>query len=197
MQQRLDDQLDAPGSAAGTADQSRRLWNRRTADLIPYTPGEQPRGVKLIKLNTNENPYPPPPGVVAALQSYTYDRLRLYPDPTSLQLRQAIAAYYGLDAAQVFVGNGSDEVLALAFQAFFNSIPQAGAVDPARAIVFPDVTYSFYPVYARFYSIPWRTVPLDDDFSLPVQALLEPSAGLVLSNPNAPTGMAVPCSLLA
>lgn len=174
---------------------SRRFWNRKTISLTPYTPGEQPRGQRFIKLNTNESPYPPAPEVVDALKRYDTDRLRLYPDPTSLNLRTAIAAYYGLSVAEVFVGNGSDEILAMAFQAFFE--PDSGSEDPGKMIVFPDVTYSFYPVYARMYNIPFRTVPLRDDFTLPLDACKAPSAGLVLANPNAPTGIAIPAADLA
>ena len=173
------------------ADQAgaRRFWNRKTTSLTPYTPGEQPRGQRFIKLNTNESPYPPAPEVVEALKRYDTDRLRLYPDPTSLGLRQAIADYYGLSVAEVFVGNGSDEILAMAFQAFFE--PDPDGAEPNQAIVFPDVTYSFYPVYARMYDIPYRTVMLRDDFTLPLDACKTPSAGLVLANPNAPTGIAI------
>jgi histidinol-phosphate aminotransferase len=177
-----------------------RLWNRQTAGLIPYTPGEQPRDRVFIKLNTNENPYPAPDSVQDVLRRFDYDRLRLYPDPTSLALRERIAAYYGLDPAHVFVGNGSDEVLALAFQAFFPGGEPADRLeraDPARSIVFPDITYSFYPVYARLYGIPWRTVRLRDDFTVPIDELLAPAAGVVLANPNAPTGIAVSCRALA
>lgn len=169
---------------------ARRFWNKKTVSLTPYTPGEQPRGQQFIKLNTNESPYPPPPEVVAALRDYDTDRLRLYPDPTCLSLRQVIAGYYGLSAAEVFVGNGSDEILAMAFQAFFEP-DTSSSRDPARMVVFPDVTYSFYPVYARMYDIPFRTVPLRDDFTLPLDACKSPSAGLVLANPNAPTGIAI------
>ncbi len=165
-----------------------RFWNEKTRLLHPYVPGEQPRGQTFIKLNTNENPYPPAPEVLSALNTLPADACRLYPDPESLALRQAIAGYYGLDVAQVFVGNGSDEVLAIAFQAFFE--PSGPRDTPERAVVFPDVTYSFYPVYANFYNINWRTVPLNGDFTLPVDALMEPSGGLVLANPNAPTGIA-------
>lgn len=182
----------------GKTDQdARRLWNRKTAGLVPYTPGEQPRGQTFIKLNTNENPYPPAPEVLEALKGYDGDRLRLYPDPSSLELRQVIADYHGLSAAQVFVGNGSDEILAMAFQAFFESAAPDRAGQPGQAIVFPDVTYSFYPVYARMYDIAYRTVALNEDFTLPMAECLAPSAGLVLANPNAPTGIAIGLSGLA
>lgn len=171
---------------------ARRLWSRKVHGLTPYIPGEQPRDRVFIKLNTNENPYPPAPGVVEAIQTFPVERLKLYPDPTGLATRTALADYHGVALEQVFVGNGSDEVLAMAFQAFFNH-----HVDPALAkeheqIVFPDITYSFYPVYARLYDIPYRTVSLADDFSMPLESLKAPSAGIVLANPNAPTGMALP-----
>jgi histidinol-phosphate aminotransferase len=175
------------GEAAGR--DARRLWSRRVSSLTPYVPGEQPRDRTFIKLNTNENPYPPAPGVLETLRTFPTERLKLYPDPTGHQLRSAIADYYGVTIEQVFVGNGSDEVLAMAFQAFFNH-----HIDPDQArreeqIVFPDITYSFYPVYAQLYSIPYRTVPLNADFTAPLELLMEPGAGVVLSNPNAPTGI--------
>ncbi|MEA4889454.1 MAG: histidinol-phosphate transaminase [Clostridiaceae bacterium] len=172
-----------------------RLWNKRTARLVPYVPGEQPRGQTFIKLNTNENPYPPSPEVLNALSNFNYEQVRLYPDPTGLSLRQAIAAYYGLTIDQIFAGNGSDEVLAMAFQAFFETVD--GPAKPEQEIVFPDITYSFYPVYARLYDIPYRLVRLGDDFTLPVADCLAPSAGLVLANPNAPTGRAIDIAQIA
>ncbi len=182
---------------------TRRLWGRKTHQLIPYVPGEQPRDRSFIKLNTNENPYPPAAAVLQVIRAYPADRLRLYPDPGSRQLRQKLSEYYGIDEAGIFVGNGSDEVLAIVFQAFFNSRTDLGksaeteVLSPAECIVFPDISYSFYPVYARMYDIPFRTVPLNADFSLPIDALRAPSAGLVLANPNAPTGMAVGLDVLA
>lgn len=178
---------------------ARRLWGKKTSTLIPYVPGEQPRDRLFIKLNTNENPYPPPAEVQAAIAGFPAEQLRLYPDPSSLDLRRCLAGYYGLSEKQVFVGNGSDEILAMAFQAFFNSRTDAAenAGAPADCIVFPDVTYSFYPVYARMYDIPYRTVPLDDDYRLPLDLCSEPSAGLVLANPNAPTGIAISLDELA
>jgi histidinol-phosphate aminotransferase len=169
---------------------------------VPYVPGEQPRDRAFIKLNTNENPYPPPPEVVEAIQMYPQERMRLYPDPTSRALRQKLAAYFGMAEANIFVGNGSDEILAMAFQAFFSNRQDLGLTDaedpePARRLAFPDITYSFYPVYARTYDIPYRLIPLAEDFSLPVAACLEPSAGLVLANPNAPTGIAISLDAIA
>ena len=182
---------------------ARRLWGKRTHQLLPYVPGEQPRDRTFIKLNTNENPYPPAPEVQNVIRAYPADRFRLYPDPGSRQLRSVLAGYLGVTENQIFVGNGSDEVLAIAFQAFFNSraaIAAAGfgsagiadgAVVESECIVFPDVTYSFYPVYARMYDIPFRTIPLDEGFNVPLDACTAPSAGLVLANPNAPTGIAL------
>jgi histidinol-phosphate aminotransferase len=189
---------------------SRRFWNRKTRELIPYVPGEQPRGQTLIKLNTNENPFPPPPEVCEAIQGFPVQRLRLYPDPSSLQLRECIAAHFGWFPSGIFVGNGSDEILAFAFQAFFGGkqddpagqrSPDISRADelvaPANCLAFPDITYSFYPVFARTNQIPYRLIKLDDDFGLPLARCLEPSAGLVLANPNAPTGIAVDLSDLS
>ena len=177
----------------------RRLWSRKVHGLTPYVPGEQPRERRFIKLNTNENPYPPAPGVLAALHQYPFEQLKLYPDPTGQTLRRTIADYYGLTIDQVFTGNGSDEVLAMAFQAFFNAWEGAPGEKPADAacVVFPDITYSFYPVYARLYQVPYRLVPLQDDFTVPVDELLKPSAGVILANPNAPTGMALALSQIS
>ena len=158
----------------------KEFWSSRIRSLTPYTPGEQPKERRYIKLNTNENPYPPSPRAIAAIQAEAGDSLRLYPDPEAGALVHALAERYGLREDQVFVGNGSDEVLAFAFQAFF---------DPGSTIVFPDITYSFYPVYAGMFGIQYRTVPLNRDFSLPVKAFFGGNDGVVLANPNAPTGM--------
>ncbi|NCA99982.1 MAG: histidinol-phosphate transaminase [Clostridia bacterium] len=170
---------------------ARRLWSRKVHGLTPYVPGEQPRDRVFIKLNTNENPYPPAPGVIEAIQTFPVERLKLYPDPTGLATRTALADYHGVALDQVFVGNGSDEVLAMAFQAFFNHHIDPATAKETEKIVFPDITYSFYPVYARLYDIPYRTVPLADDFTMPLASLQAPSAGIVLANPNAPTGIAL------
>lgn len=160
----------------------KEYWSTRIRDMVPYTPGEQPKGRTFIKLNTNENPYPPSPKVLEAIQAAAGD-LRLYPDPESTALRDALAELYGLKRGQVFVGNGSDEVLALAFQAFF---------DPGRTILFPDVTYSFYPVFAKLYGLSFREVPLNERFGVPVDEFLGENGGVILPNPNAPTGRALP-----
>jgi histidinol-phosphate aminotransferase len=179
------------------ANDASRFWNRKTQNLIPYVPGEQPRDRVFIKLNTNENPYPPAPAVLQAVRDFAAERLRLYPDPSSLELREKLADYYGLTVSQTFAGNGSDEILAFAFQAFFENTAGGQPAAARDCIVFPDITYSFYPVFARMYEIPYRTVCLDDQFRLPLQQLCEPSAGLVLANPNAPTGIAISLEELA
>ena len=160
----------------------KEFWSARARSLTPYVPGEQPQGRTFIKLNTNENPYPPAPAALAAIRAAADGTLRLYPDPECAALRQALAETYGLRTENVFVGNGSDEVLALCFQAFF---------DPGREILFPDVTYSFYPVFAQLYGLNYREVPLNDDFSLPLAPFLGNNGGVVIANPNAPTGQAV------
>lgn len=155
--------------------------------LVPYVPGEQPKIDRLIKLNTNENPYPPSPRVIAAIQAAAQQGLQLYPDPESTLLRQTIAAHHGLAAQQVFVGNGSDEVLAHAFFAFF----QHGC-----PLLMPDISYSFYQVYCGLYNIPLETVPLMEDLCLDVSAYARADgaavAGVVIANPNAPTGVGLP-----
>jgi histidinol-phosphate aminotransferase len=158
-------------------------WNKRVKALLPYVPGEQPRGGKIIKLNTNENPYPPSPKVIEAVNGAADQRLRLYPDPACTEFREAAAARYGVKPEQVFAGNGSDEVLAFAFAAFF---------EPGSApVLFPDVTYSFYPVYAGLWETPFQTVPLAEDFSIRIEDYMVPSGGAVIANPNAPTGLAL------
>ena len=162
-----------------------RYWSPVVHQLSPYVPGEQPKIKNLIKLNTNENPYGPSPRALAAIQAEVNDTLRLYPDPTSLQLRQAVADYYGLSVAQVFVGNGSDEVLAHIFHGLFQH--------PAP-LLFPDITYSFYPVYCGLYGIDYQTLPLTDEFELRVADYLRPNAGIIFPNPNAPTGRLLPLS---
>jgi len=163
-------------------------WNSRVKNLSPYVPGEQPKGRDFIKLNTNENPYPPSPAVIEAIKKAADDRLRLYPDPECAEFREAAAVRYGVRPENVFAGNGSDEILAFAFGAFFES---AGAAD-SLPILFPDITYSFYPVYAALWDIPCRTIPLTADFSINISDYQIPSGGIALPNPNAPTGIAVP-----
>lgn len=164
----------------------KEFWSDRIRSLTPYTPGEQPKDRKFIKLNTNENPYPPAPGVLEAIKVGADAGLRLYPDPDVSLLRQALSKAYGVAEDQIFVGNGSDEVLAFAFQAFFSQ---------GDEIVFPDITYSFYPVYANLFGIRCRTVPLKEDFTVPVEQM-RGSQGVVIANPNAPTGIELPQSEL-
>lgn len=161
-----------------------RFWSATARSLQPYVPGEQPRLPNLVKLNTNENPYGPSPRVIEALSRAAGDGLRLYPDPESTQLREAIARYFGnIEPDQVFVGNGSDEVLAHAFLALLKH---------EQPILFPDISYSFYPVYCKLYGIEYRTVPLDDAFALRVADYGQPNGGIIFPNPNAPTGRALP-----
>ena len=160
----------------------KEFWSARIRDMVPYVPGEQPRERKFIKLNTNECPYPPSPAALEAIRRSADGDLRLYPDPESTSLRQALADFHGLRPEQVFVGNGSDEVLSLCFQAFFT---------PGRPVVFPDITYSFYPVYCALYGQDYREIPLREDFTVPLEDFLGNNGGVVLPNPNAPPGLAV------
>jgi histidinol-phosphate aminotransferase len=186
-------------------------WNQRTRALNPYVPGEQPQNRKFIKLNTNENPYPPPPPVLRALRKAVDPALRLYPDPEAGELKALIAEKYGVEPDQVFLGNGSDEILAFAFAAFFESEPAAeeppakggrakkALPGPAPApagtlpppILFPDITYSFYPVFAELWGIPYETPALAEDFTLDPKDYKRPCGGVVLASPNTPTGIAL------
>jgi histidinol-phosphate aminotransferase len=156
-----------------------RYWSAVVHGLTPYVPGEQPKLANLVKLNTNENPYGPSPRVLDAVRAEAADTLRLYPDPNSDRLRAGIAAYHGVTADQVFVGNGSDEVLAHAFMALLKH---------DRPILFPDITYSFYPVYCGLYEIAHRAIPLGDAFEIRVDDYRVPNGGIIFPNPNAPTG---------
>ena len=156
-----------------------KFWSPFVKDLVPYVPGEQPKLAKLVKLNTNENPYGPSPKAIAAMQAELNDNLRLYPDPNSDRLKQAVADYYGVQTAQVFVGNGSDEVLAHAFHGLFQH---------DQPLLFPDVTYSFYPVYCGLYGIPYEAIELDKQFQIRVEDYARPNGGIIFPNPNAPTG---------
>lgn len=160
-----------------------RYWSAVVHALNPYVPGEQPKIDQLIKLNTNENPYPPSPRVLAAIAAETNGLLRRYPDPNADALKSAIARTYGLTPAQVFVGNGSDEVLAHVCMALLRK--------PAP-LRFPDITYSFYPVYCSLYDIAAETIPLREDFSIAVEDYDGACGGIILPNPNAPTGRALP-----
>ena len=156
-----------------------RFWSDLTHSLKPYVPGEQPSMDNLVKLNTNENPFPPSPKALAAMAAETGNNLRLYPDPTCAQLRQALADYAGLSKEQVFVGNGSDEVLAHTFQALLKQ---------DAPLLFPDITYGFYPVYGDLFGIDYRAVPLADDLTISVADYAGNNGGVILPNPNAPTG---------
>lgn len=167
-----------------------QFWSSHVAGLAPYTPGEQPKGeavADLLKLNTNENPYGPSPRVLEAIRAAAGDRLRLYPDYSASALRAAIAELHGLAPDQIFLGNGSDEVLAHVFDALFRK--------PGRALAMPDISYSFYHTYCRLYDIPPELIPLADDFTIRVEDYLRPRAappaGVIFANPNAPTGIAL------
>jgi histidinol-phosphate aminotransferase len=163
-----------------------RYWSEVAKSLTPYVPGEQPKLSNLVKLNTNENPYGPSPRALAAIQRAAGDELRLYPDPEGSSLRDAIARHLGdLTAQQIFVGNGSDEVLAHVFLALLKH---------NRPILFPDITYSFYPVYCRLYGVAFEAVPLTDRFEIDPDDLLRANGGVIFPNPNAPTGRALPRS---
>lgn len=165
-----------------------RYWSDIVHRLTPYVPGEQPALAHPVKLNTNENPYPPSPAVVSAIRNElgeNAESLRRYPDPTARVLRETVAAHHGLKVDQVFAGNGSDEVLATVFQALLKH---------DKPILFPDVTYSFYPTYARLYDVAYRTIPLDDAFQIRIDDYTQPSGGILFPNPNAPTGHALPLS---
>lgn len=157
-----------------------KYWSDVVHKLTPYVPGEQPKLDNLVKLNTNENPYGPSPKVIAALRLEAADTLRLYPDPNSDALKAAIAKVHHLNANQVFVGNGSDEVLAHVFQALLKH---------SRPLLFPDITYSFYPVYCGLYNIEYQTIPLASDFRINVDDYDQPNGGIIFPNPNAPTGI--------
>lgn len=160
-----------------------KFWSPIVHTLTPYVAGEQPKIQNLVKLNTNENPYGPSPKVIAALQAEAAETLRLYPDPDSSRLKAAIAEYHQLQPDQVFVGNGSDEVLAHIFQALFKH---------EQPLLFPDITYSFYPVYCGLYNIRYETVALNAEFEIVVNDYLRPNGGIIFPNPNAPTGIPLP-----
>ena len=160
-------------------------WENNIRKVVPYTPGEQPNQTDMIKLNTNENPYPPAPGVTEVLRNTDTDALRLYPDPAAKDLVHAIAGEYGLQDDQVFVGVGSDDVLAMSFLTFFNS---------EKPILFPDITYSFYDVWAELFRIPYERPALDEHFHIKKEDYFRENGGIIFPNPNAPTGVSLPLS---
>lgn len=155
--------------------------------MVPYVPGEQPQNKDILKLNTNENPYPPSPRVLEALRNTQEKSLQRYPDPDSRDLCAAIAKLHGVSRDSVFVGNGSDEVLAFAFR---------GLMSDAAPVLFPDLSYSFYPVYCKLFDLDFTTIPVNASFEVPLEAFHRPNGGIVLTNPNAPTGIALPRSAI-
>ncbi len=157
-----------------------KAWEKAIRKVKPYVPGEQPKDKSVIKLNTNENPYPPAPGVERIIKNMEIDSLRLYPDPSISLLTEELAAFYQVDKDQVFVGVGSDDVLAMAFLTFFNS---------EKPVLFPDVTYSFYPVWCDLYRIPYEVQPLDGEFRIVKEDYYKDNGGIVIANPNAPTSI--------
>lgn len=157
-----------------------KKWEENVRKVVPYTPGEQPNQPGMIKLNTNENPYPPAPGVQRALEELEAESLRLYPDPAASELVDALAEYYGKEKERFFVGVGSDDVIAMAFQTFFHS---------EKPILFPDISYSFYSVWADLFQIPYRRPALDGDFRLVKADYFKDNGGIIFPNPNAPTGI--------
>lgn len=162
-----------------------RKWEENVRKVIPYVPGEQPKEQKMIKLNTNENPYPPSPLAVKALKEMDGECMRFYPDPTAHVLVEAIAERYGLQEDQVFAGVGSDDVLAMIYMTFFNS---------EKPILFPNITYSFYDVWADVFRVPYETIPLMEDFTIRKEDYFRENGGIIFPNPNAPTGVELPLS---
>lgn len=160
-----------------------RFWSPIVHRLTPYVPGEQPKIPNLIKLNTNENPYGPSPQVLSAIHDATHDTLRLYPDPQAQDLKTALADYCKLAPENIFVGNGSDEVLAIVFQALLKQ---------DKPLLFPDISYSFYPAYCQLYEIEFQQVPLDEQFNIQLEDYQQRNGGIIFPNPNAPTGKALP-----
>lgn len=162
-----------------------RFWSPEVRELEPYVAGEQPKSLDILKLNTNENPYPPSPSVVEAIQSILVNQaeiLRLYPDPESSELKRAIAEQQHVEIDQVFVGNGSDEVLAHIFKAFF--------VQP-EPLLYPDITYAFYPVYCQYFGVKAQPIPLNENFEIDIADYRQSNGGIIIANPNAPTGIAL------
>lgn len=157
-----------------------KLWKKNLRDIEPYVPGEQSKDKNIVKLNANENPYPPSPKAIEAIHSFNCGGLRLYPDANATEFKRAMADYYNVLPENVFLGNGSDDVIALCFQAFFNG---------DKPIAFPDITYSFYPVWCRLFNIPFKNYPLDSDFRINAEDYAEENGGVVIPNPNAPTSL--------
>ena len=155
-------------------------WEENVRRVVPYTPGDQPNKAGMIKINTNECPYPPAPGVKKVLENMELSKLRLYPDTTAAPLAKALADYYGVSEKQVFVGVGSDDVISMAFMTFFNG---------DKPVLFPNITYSFYDVWAELYRIPYEVVPLQEDFRIHAEDYARPNGGIIFPNPNAPTGV--------
>ncbi len=156
------------------------LWADKIRVVKPYVPGEQSKNQNIIKLNANENPYPPSPEVKKAISEFDFDTLKKYPDANSMELKSALAENYNIKTENVFVGNGSDDVLALAFMSFFNS---------NKPILFPDITYSFYPVWCSLFNIPYENPALDDNFRIVLKDYEKENGGIIIPNPNAPTGI--------
>lgn len=157
-----------------------QLWTDNLRKVEPYVPGEQSKEAGIVKLNANENPYPPSPAVLEAIKNFDCASLRLYPDANAAEFKAAIAGHYGVGAENVFIGNGSDDVLALSFQTFFNS---------DKPIAYPDITYSFYPVWCALFNIPYKTFPLGEDFRINIEDYKAENGGVVIPNPNAPTSL--------
>ena len=155
-------------------------WMKNLRDIEPYVPGEQSMEKNIVKINANENPYPPSPEAIKAINEFDCNRLRFYPDANALEFKKALAEFYGVSVENVFLGNGSDDVLALSFQAFFNG---------DKPIAYPDITYSFYPVWCRLFNIPYKNYPLDDNFRINPEDYMEQNGGVVIPNPNAPTSL--------
>lgn len=160
-----------------------RFFSSNTRELIPYVPGEQPKDKIFIKLNTNENPYPPSPLVMERIRNFPLEDLRLYPNSEGAIIKQAVSMYYGISDKEVFVGNGSDEILAFIYKAFFDNTVKIG---------FPDITYSFYPVYSALFDVPCVKVPVSNDFSIDLSQYPRDLKGIIFANPNAPTGIYIP-----
>ncbi len=157
-----------------------KLWENKIRKIEPYVPGEQSKEKDIVKINANENPYPPSPKAIEAIKNFSAEKLRFYPDANAYPLKKALADYYNVEAENIFLGNGSDDVIALCFQTFFCS---------EKPIAFPDITYSFYPVWCRLFNIPYKTYKLDEKFRIIPEDYREENGGVILPNPNAPTSI--------